>query len=56
MVHSRIGRFRVIIATMLFCSLGLLFWLTRNYQNTRPTSPNEQAGIIYPTGESHLFI
>jgi hypothetical protein len=56
MVQSLTGPFRAIVLTMAFCSMGLLFWLTRSYQNTRPTTPNELVGAIYPEDEQGRIV
>ena len=56
MAQKRIAPLRAVLATMLFSSLGLFFWLTTNYQKRCPTTPNEQAGAIYPLDEHGRFV
>ena len=56
MGQAGIGPLRAVVITMAFCSLGLLFWLTTNYQNTRPTTPNELVGAVYPLDEHGRFV
>ena len=48
MVDSRTGVLRAIVITMALSAIGLVTWLTRTYQNTCPTEPNEQAGAVFP--------
>jgi hypothetical protein len=54
--QKQIAPLRVVVVTMLFSSLGLFFWLTANYQRMCPTTPNEQAGAIYPLDEHGRFV
>jgi hypothetical protein len=54
--QRRIGPLRVAAVTLLFSSLGLFFWATTHYQETCPTTPDEQSGAVYPLDEHGRFV
>ena len=48
MAQTGSAALRVVVIAMLCLSLAVLSWLTANYQNICPKTPNEQAGAVYP--------
>lgn len=54
--EKRIKQFRVVLLALLFCSLGILFWLNSRYYNKCPTTRNERVGAIYPLDNNGRFV